>query len=101
MPKSEQVVERFLTAAPKSVSIEDIRDFIKKERTWMDLEEEDDKSLLYTTRDHGDMENDEPGREDLNHAKALGRAVLREFGRAVKVELDYIDEWTQLTIELR
>jgi len=83
------------------VSIKDVKDFIKKQRTWMDLEDESPKHLFYSTREHGDMGDDAPGREDLREANTLAQAVIKEFGRdTVRVDVDYVDEWTHLEIGL-
>jgi hypothetical protein len=102
MPSNEQIVQRFVKAGSrKATDIEDVKSFIKKRRTYMDLDDETKDSLHYSTRENGDMENDEPGQEDLRHAKELGRAIHREFGHHVEVDMDYADEWTFLNITLR
>jgi hypothetical protein len=84
------------------VTIADVERFVKRQRTYMDVDRKDQRSLSLITREGGDMENDEPGEGDLDEARRVGRAVAKEFGRdAVTVEMDYMDEWVTLDIRLK
>jgi len=81
--------------------IREIKDFIKNSAR-MEPEEDNVGSLLYATRDHGDVGEETPGQEDINKMKTIGRSVIQKFGTdKVKVGLEAIDEWVHLTISLK
>lgn len=91
--------------APKPVkpidTLTEIKTFIAKQRTWLELDEHGKDYLYFTTRDNGDIVEEKPGSEDIREAQRIGRLVLKEFAGLVAVDLDVVDEWTELTITLK
>ena len=86
------------TAADRHpITIQTVEKFING-RTYMDLDDHGSNYLNYSTRDNGDDER--PGREDVQHAKALRKALEAEFGAAIKVGVEIIDEWVHLDVQL-
>jgi hypothetical protein len=79
-------------------SIEDVIAFVRGLHTYMDVSRQGDE-LTIDTRDHGDVGEGRPGKEDL----AEGRRVavqLRERFPDLKVELDRIDEWVTIFVRV-
>jgi len=78
-----------------------IQAFVEAQNTWMELTDEDENMLTYATREHGNMEWDSAGKEDIEHARRLGKAILERFKNQVTVHLYTVDEWTQLDVGLK
>jgi hypothetical protein len=84
------------------VTISDVERFVKRQRTYMEEDHKDQRSLSLITRENGDVGEEEPGRADFAEARRVGQAVLKEFGKdAVSVGADYMDEWVTLNITLK
>lgn len=64
-------------------------------KTWFFFEEDRD-SFSLRTREHGDVGEEEPGREDIVEANRLIK-LLQEAGFKPKGEV--IDEWVEVTIK--
>ena len=56
--------------------------------------------LHFTTREHGDMINDEAGEEDIKEAVGLKHHIMAEVSD-IDCEIDTIDEWTTMTFTLK
>lgn len=70
--------------------------FLRKSGTWFGLDTVRDGYVSFTTRQHGDMMNDEPGEADLRAGKSLAKELKKEFPE-YSWSVDYIDEWTTVT----
>jgi len=89
------------TAADRHpITIQTVEKFINGQRTYMDLDDHGSNYLNYSTRENGDVDDERPGREDVQHAKALRKALEAEFGAAIKVGVEIIDEWVHLDVRL-
>jgi hypothetical protein len=64
-------------------------------RTWFFFEEDRD-SFSLRSREHGDIGEEEPGKEDIDEANRLIK-LLREAG--LKARGEVIDEWVDITIK--
>lgn len=100
--KWEKAKEIAAGAGKKALSgiFQDVKKFIARQRTWLELEEESRTSLYFSTRDNGDVGSERPGREDLREARRLALLVNKEFAGQVKASFDYVDEWTNLDVAL-
>lgn len=67
---------------------------------WDTVEEVDDNSLFITTRQHGDVYNEEPGELDLKRFSTLAKKLKCKFNN-IDTEVDYIDEWSILKVSIR
>jgi hypothetical protein len=63
--------------------------------TWFSFEEDHD-SFFLRSREHGDVGDEEPGKEDIAEANRLIK-LLREAGFKPRGEV--IDEWVDVTIK--
>jgi hypothetical protein len=82
------------------VTIPLVKDFIQRRRTYFDLEDESSTSLNYGTRENGSVGDEQPGREDIQAAREMAMALRNEFGKAIQVSLETIDEWVSLSVTL-
>ena len=83
-------------------TIADVERFVKRLRTYMDVDDKDQRSLSLATRESGDVGEEVPGKADFDEARRVGRAVVKEFGKdAFSVSMDYADEWVTLEIVLK
>ena len=73
--------------------------FISKQKTWFQIDNQTNRFLDYTTRLHGDVGSEQPGREDVREANRLKKLLIKQYGKALKVTIDVIDEFTELYIE--
>ena len=80
--------------------ISEVEQFVRRQRTWFTLEGKDSRSLAFTTREHGDVGDERPGREDIREARRLAALINQHFTGMVKTTVDYVDEWTTLDIRM-
>lgn len=81
--------DRPLEMNPKAV--EDIAD--RMLRGW----DREGNQLEWSTREHGDVGNEEPGEEDIRQAKEFGRAVMKEVPGA-SVQMEVVDEFVHVSV---
>ena len=96
-----KTLEEFISSlyeTDKKAQSKDIQTFVKK-TSWFDFESVDRKYLVFTTRRHGDTEEETPGTKDVKEAKKLKEAILKTFD-VRSIEIEVIDEWVSLIIEL-
>lgn len=58
---------------------------------------ESDEELTFATRDNGSVGDCIPGRDDILHARAMGRIITASV-EGVKCYVDTCDEWTTLIV---
>jgi hypothetical protein len=88
------------------LSINDVFDWVKDQKTWLEWELHDD--VVYgSTRDHGrhnydedGEEVEEAGEEDIREAKRISGIIRKQYKDAVKIVVDTTDEWTNVDIRL-
>lgn len=73
------------------------------ERTLFSFEDQFDDGfhLLFTTREHGDMMNDEPGEEDMQDARNHKKSLIGKYNadaERIKVCIEGVDEWTHIDV---
>jgi hypothetical protein len=78
--------------------IQQVEQFVDRQRTWFELEDVDSNSIQYGSREYGSVFDESPGDEDLREARRLGKEIKKKFKKKVDVELDYVDEWVMLSV---
>lgn len=82
---------------PKGV-LKNVHKFLNSQRTWFQDDDSDEKTVVFTTRDNGDVGSEEPGEEDFKEAQRLAKLVRKKFKNKVNVQIDDVDEWTFLEV---
>lgn len=59
----------------------------------------DEEVIRFTTRRNGDMEHEEPGKDDIQHAEYLAGKIINKFPNC-KVRLEPVDEFIYLEVTL-
>lgn len=62
--------------------------------------EEDDRTLTFSTRKHGNVADEEVGAEDVKEGKRIAREVMSKFPDAT-VTLEAVDEWVIMSVKER
>jgi len=102
-----EAVEPYLPRVGARADPREVAAFVAAQ-SYMDLERSERSEpgevpgthLRFATRQHGSVGDGRPGREDVLHARELKRALHAEYGRRVRVAVDTVDEWTDLTVEV-
>ena len=76
-----------------------IKDFIKKNNSWFDVEEEDDEQILLTTRENGNVGSETPGQKDKAEARRIFKLVSDKFPKQITGNLEEVDEFVYLYIK--
>lgn len=85
----------------KKILKNEIKDFVKKQRTWFNLNDEESDWLLYNSRRYGDVGSETAGEADKKEAKRLGDLIYKEFkDRIDSIKMEIVDEWVDLNINL-
>lgn len=82
----------------EGIDMREVADFLKRQRTWFHLDDMDARSVSMSTREHGDVGSETTGSEDWNEGARLRKLIRKQFGDAVTVDLEPVDEWTHLTV---
>ena len=83
--------------ARTSGSISPIKNFMKRQRTWFEIDGDEDDFLSYITRENGDVGEERPGRADIMEARRLKNLLGEEFPD-FRVEVEVVDEWTEVHV---
>jgi len=97
--KHIKLFEGFLNEETTSTEWKEICDFVKKEHSWFDIEEEDDDEILLTTRENGNTGDETPGDKDKTEARRIYKLVTDKFPKKVKGSLEDVDEFVYLHIK--
>lgn len=78
----------------------EVLEFVRGLRTWLTPEGQarQGEPLTFSTRDHGDVGEESPGREDIAEARRIAVAIRKQFPSA-NVELDVVDEWVSVHVD--
>ena len=70
-------------------------------KTYMDIENEGDMNNIFlSTREHGDVYSETPGREDIKEAQRVQKILQKKFAKDdIKVMASTTDEWVNLHIQ--
>lgn len=79
--------------------IKKIIDFVDNFDTTLIINNIDDDSLSFGTREHGNVGSETPGKKDIQDAKRLKSALSKQFNN-IDIEIETVDEWTHLNINL-
>ncbi len=74
-----------------------IKAFVLKSSSYLDCEDSDDNTLVFSTRQHGDILNEEHSDKDFNEARRVKALLLQAFNH-INVEIETVDEWVILNI---
>ena len=86
-------------AAKPVNAIDEIEKFVVSTGTWFELYEKEPGEISFTTRLHGDMENDRAGAEDAREARRVVELLRKRYGDRIMVKADAVDEW--ITFEIK
>lgn len=70
---------------------------IMDQESYLELDDQQEYSLLYSTRRYGNMMKDEAGAEDIAHVRKMQQKLMKYN---IDSDLETIDEWTMLTIKI-
>ena len=79
--------------------IKKIIDFVDNFDTTLTINNTDDDSLSFGTREHGNVGSETPGKKDIQDAKRLKSALAKQFNN-IDIEIETVDEWTHLNVNL-
>lgn len=81
--------------------IEQIKKFIKESDTTLAFDDEyDDTYVSFTTRENGDVGEEEYSEIDLQDALLMKKAIEIKFPD-VQVEVETVDEWVNLEVTIK
>jgi hypothetical protein len=86
-------------AVPRGKVGEKVRELASRHISWFDFDGESNGEMAWSTRDDGDIENEEPGLGDIRGAKDFVEMVKREV-RGVKAWWETTDEWVSVRVKL-
>jgi hypothetical protein len=88
------------TANKGKETIREIKEFVKKIFR-MTPDEEDSDSIEFSTRDNGDVEEEQASPFDVQQMKKIRDSLKKEFGESgIKYRIEIIDEWVYLSISI-
>jgi hypothetical protein len=91
--------EKYITEVKKKLDFpREVELFVSKQKTWFQIDNSTPKYLDYNTRRHGNVGEEQPGKEDIREANRLKKLLLKKFGKALKIQIDVVDEFTELYI---
>jgi hypothetical protein len=97
--KFEHIGTDSITEAKKLNFPKDIISFLgKPPRTWFEIEDQSSTRISLVTRQHGDVSDDRPGREDIREASRLVKELRKRFSKIAKITADSVDEWVMVDI---
>lgn len=68
--------------------------------SYIELNDDDDDEVRFTTRQNGNVGDEEPGQEDWNEIVRVARLLKVEFPDQLKCNGETIDEWTDLIVKI-
>jgi len=78
---------------------DDIVDLIRKPPvTWFEIEDINAKEIHLSTRQHGNVQDETPGRADIKEARRLLQLLKKNSSSIAKIEADTVDEWVSVYI---
>lgn len=77
--------------------LKEVLEFLLKQRTWFQ-DESDSNTVMFATRENGDVGEEKPGRDDQREAIRLARLVKKKFGNTIRINVDSVDEWVHIEI---
>ena len=81
------------------LTLAEVYEWVHKQKSWFEWDY-DGENLNAVTREHGNTGEETAGKEDIKEAKRLEGLIEKQFGDAVKVIVEPVDEWTDITVEI-
>lgn len=91
--------KEFLNESINSTTIEKIKNYIK-DNSYFEFDDEDSTSLLFATRENGDVGAEKPSHIDIAEAERIANKLKNKFPD-IKTIIDIVDEWVHLTIKFK
>lgn len=91
-------IEKYKEQRAKEI-FQDIQKDFNKEYNEFQSEIDNDK-LIFSTREHGNVANEEPGKEDMKRAKKLASEIKRKY-KNMNAIVDTVDEFTEVIISMK
>ena len=83
----------------KKISIVDVKNFMKGQRTWFTLDSDSKDHVDYISRDYGDVGSETPGKKDYQEAMRLETLLKKKFGN-INTNVTDVDEWVYLEVTI-
>ena len=80
--------------------IKEIKQYIKA-NSYLEIDEETENYLLYITREYGNVGEEVPGKQDIEHVQNIIYNLKDMFKDKIKTSIDIVDEWVYLEIKLK
>ncbi|MCX8483089.1 MAG: hypothetical protein ORN50_05870, partial [Crocinitomicaceae bacterium] len=86
--------KNFATGGEVEKKNEKWKKFVLENKSWFDneTENEEDEEILLTTREHGNVGNEQWGKEDINEAKEIIKKVVSKFPET-QYKIEQVDEF--------
>lgn len=68
--------------------------------SYLELSDDDSNEVRFTTRQNGNVGDEEPGQEDWNEIVRVAKLLKVEFPNQLKCNGETIDEWTDLIVKI-
>ena len=86
--------------------LEDVYKFLMKVETWFEMDVDDSELVLggisMSSRENGDVGEEQAGQADIKEATRILSLVYDEFGDDdIVAYVDIIDEWVYLVVEAK
>lgn len=84
-------------------TIQEVKDFIRTLNTWFTVEDDelDPLSFGLSTREHGDVGEEMPGRADIDECNRIYSKLREKFpSTSIKFHREVVDEWVWLTVKV-
>ena len=78
---------------PQAISKSKVNELARRHIRWFS----EDGDMEWSTREHGDVGSETPGRADIDAAMEFNKAVLKAFPGHV-VEVEPVDEWVHVSV---
>ena len=79
--------------------VEKIKLFVAK-NSYLEVSDDDEDEVRFTTRQNGNVGDEEPGQEDWNEIVRVAKLLKVEFPDQLKCTGETIDEWTDLIVRI-
>jgi hypothetical protein len=79
--------------------VEKIKLFVAK-NSYLEVSYDDEDEVRFTTRQNGNVGDEEPGQEDWNEIVRVAKLLKAEFPNQLKCTGETIDEWTDLIVRI-
>jgi hypothetical protein len=79
--------------------VEKIKLFVAK-NSYLEVSDDDEDEVRFTTRQNGNVGDEEPGQEDWNEIVRVAKLLKAEFPNQLKCTGETIDEWTDLIVRI-